>query len=257
MPKRLRSRPFLLSPALLSMVLAASALHTGPAAAQAPPPAPPAPAPFAADAYPREATPVQRLVRGRGVDVFPLRKTRLAGGDDAVADRLIVAFRSPLAETDLSDAHAGARSRAGVAGRPVGQIGPATYLVDVSGATSLEAAADAYRADPRVAGAGVDRLMRAAETPNDPQFSQQWNMSKIQLPAASNRTHGGQERLVAVLDTGIDESHPDLAGRVSARADFTGSASGTADVVGHGAHVAGKAPLTSAGPPLPRPEAAR
>jgi hypothetical protein len=43
---------------------------------------------------------------------------------------------------------------------------------------------------------------------------------------------------VAVLDTGIDTSHPDLAGQVVAAQDFSGSAD-TGDHVGHGTHVAG------------------
>jgi len=42
---------------------------------------------------------------------------------------------------------------------------------------------------------------------------------------------------VAIVDTGIDAMHPDLAGRVVAHADFSGS--GDRDDVGHGTHVAG------------------
>ncbi len=40
---------------------------------------------------------------------------------------------------------------------------------------------------------------------------------------------------VGLIDTGVDETHPDLAGRVVAK-DFTGT--GLADTVGHGTHVA-------------------
>ncbi|MGC0333749.1 subtilisin family serine protease [Streptomyces sp. SAI-170] len=43
---------------------------------------------------------------------------------------------------------------------------------------------------------------------------------------------------VAVLDTGVDADHPDLTERVAAAHDFTGSASGSEDHVGHGTHVA-------------------
>ncbi|WP_285777374.1 S8 family serine peptidase [Microtetraspora sp. NBRC 13810] len=42
---------------------------------------------------------------------------------------------------------------------------------------------------------------------------------------------------VAVLDTGIDAAHPDLAGRVAAQENFTEDPDGR-DVVGHGTHVA-------------------
>jgi len=42
---------------------------------------------------------------------------------------------------------------------------------------------------------------------------------------------------VAVVDTGIDPSHPDFAGRISAVQDFTGE--GARDNNGHGTHVAG------------------
>lgn len=43
---------------------------------------------------------------------------------------------------------------------------------------------------------------------------------------------------VAVLDTGVDTSHPDLADRVALSADFTDDGQGTGDVLGHGTHVA-------------------
>lgn len=49
----------------------------------------------------------------------------------------------------------------------------------------------------------------------------------------------GEGIKVAVLDTGIQENHPDLVGRVVARIDFTNSPSGPHGVQGHGTHCAG------------------
>lgn len=47
----------------------------------------------------------------------------------------------------------------------------------------------------------------------------------------------GQGVKVAVLDTGVDAGHPDLAGRIAEAKDFSGSPS-TDDHFGHGTHVA-------------------
>ncbi|MFG1603880.1 S8 family serine peptidase [Actinoplanes sp. NPDC049265] len=54
---------------------------------------------------------------------------------------------------------------------------------------------------------------------------------------AEGLTGGGVR--VAVLDSGIDVDHPDLAGAVAETADFTGAGvDGTVDRTGHGTHVA-------------------
>ena len=151
-------------------------------------------------------------------------------GKEVVADRLIVVFNKGADQND-ANLKVGARS--------VKQLGPNTQLVDVASAKTLDAAINAYRADARVKLAAPDALMIPAETPNDSRFGSQWNMTKIQAPEAWNRSHGSTARRIAILDSGIDETHADLSGRVVARRDFTGSPSGTADMVGHGTHVAG------------------
>ncbi len=55
-------------------------------------------------------------------------------------------------------------------------------------------------------------------------------------PRAWDRGYDGTGTRVAVLDTGYDAEHPDLADHVVAAQDFTGQ--GVADTDGHGTHVA-------------------
>ncbi len=190
------------------------------------------------DTYPRAAQPIDVPMPGGGMaQVRPLKTVLTLAKREALADRLIVVFRKP--ETDESAAHTRAsKFGAGIA-KPLLKVGRKGVLVDVSGAASLEDAARAYLSDPEVQYASPDWVMHKQEIPNDPSFGSQWGMTTIQASQAWNRTHGSPGVRIAVLDTGINELHADLAGKVVARRDFTGSGSGTDDIDGHGTHVAG------------------
>lgn len=72
----------------------------------------------------------------------------------------------------------------------------------------------------------------------------QWNMSAIDAEGTWGVSTGGAGVKVCIIDTGIDETHVDLAGKVVAQASFVPNPGGSPQLVAidsnfHGTHVAG------------------
>jgi subtilisin family serine protease len=74
------------------------------------------------------------------------------------------------------------------------------------------------------------------------------NLRQIGADRAWEAGYTGEGAKVAVLDTGIDATHPDLAGQVVAQQNFSGSPD-IVDRYGHGTHVAAIAAGSGAGAP--------
>jgi len=116
-----------------------------------------------------------------------------------------------------------------------------------AGAEAAKAAA--YVRSPLVAYTEPDYLAYALESPNDPSFAEQWGLNNtggagctpdadIDAPEAWDITHGIPDIHIAILDSGIDQDHEDLASEVALYANFTDSPTWD-DLYGHGTHVAG------------------
>jgi len=81
---------------------------------------------------------------------------------------------------------------------------------------------------------------QASFIPNDPYWPQQWGTAKIEADWAWNTTKGDSSILVAVIDTGIDWDHPDLAGNYDASGyDWVNMDDDPMDDNGHGTHCTG------------------
>ncbi len=66
-------------------------------------------------------------------------------------------------------------------------------------------------AHPSVSDAVINYpIVSLGTQPNDPFYAHQWNLPSIYLPQAWNVTKGSRIVTVAVLDSGIDQNHPDL-----------------------------------------------
>ena len=80
-----------------------------------------------------------------------------------------------------------------------------------------------------------------ASASNDTYFARQWALTQIGAERAWTRSTGSGIT-IGIVDTGVDLSHPDLAGKVSVTADCVGRpcvAGGGQDVHGHGTIVSG------------------
>jgi hypothetical protein len=105
----------------------------------------------------------------------------------------------------------------------------------------------AYLFKSRVEAAGLATYIepnlytyKALMVPNDPYWQYQWGPRKIQADWAWNTTTGNASVLVAVVDTGIDYTHPDLtANYVALGYDWINNDNDPMDDNGHGTHVAG------------------
>lgn len=86
----------------------------------------------------------------------------------------------------------------------------------------------AMRRDSDVADAGPNYIRRAQFVPNDPLYRFQWHYPQINLPQAWDLTTG-TDAIVAVIDTGVVLSHPDLQGQWVAGYDFISNPSNAGD----------------------------
>ncbi len=115
--------------------------------------------------------------------------------------------------------------------------------------TSVSAVGSAA-AQQQVRGASAaERDVRVLAT--DVPKARQWALNRVQFDKAWAVSRGAGV-VVGVIDSGVDASHPDLAGRVLRGATFLGAGyehhQGQTDVAGHGTHVAGIVAASPASP---------
>lgn len=147
-------------------------------------------------------------------------------------DQILVKFLPGTPEKTKSDVH----------GRHGGRVVDVIPGIDVQMVkipeNKVNEKVKGYRGERTVQFAEPDFVAQAILTPNDPHFGKQWGMVKIKAPEAWDITQGSSAVKIAILDTGIDQDHEDLAAKIVANKNFTLSRT-VDDKYGHGTHVAG------------------
>lgn len=171
------------------------------------------------------------------------------------------AVLADIGTTSITAVHAPAPPRAERGSAVAAGFTPvnSTFKVRFDPGQMVEAAVSRLAAVGEVEVAEPNRYREACVIPNDPSYPQQWGLAKINCPVAWDRTTGSANVTVAVVDTGVDLNHPQLAplllpGRDLVdwgpnpgppkpgwvfEGDFAGVDNDPQDEVGHGTHVAG------------------
>ena len=136
-------------------------------------------------------------------------------------DRILVRYRPDL------DANAVTPALAGTSNGPAIGLVPGLRVVSLAPGIAVADALASYRADARVLYAEPDAVVRIDTTPNDPKYTDGtlWGLNNtgqsngkadadIDAPEAWGVTTGSASTIVAVIDTGVDYNHPDLAANI-------------------------------------------
>jgi serine protease len=172
---------------------------------------------------------------------FPVAKMRTSRlSQKSAPNEKIIKFRPGLSNTEMEQAirAMGGTVKAKIYGTET------TYLVkiDTSRFTAIKDENNQY-----IESIEDNLIMTAFATPNDPGFGYQWNYQMLNLPAAWDQQKGNSNIIVAVVDTGVTLSHPDLAANLVGGYDFVDDDSDPSDNTyynednrySHGTHVAG------------------
>jgi subtilisin family serine protease len=133
---------------------------------------------------------------------------------ESVPGEFIVKWKTGITDTSVSALFATT-----VASFP--EIGVTLLRQGGAGAIAVQT----LQSDPRVEYAEPNYIYRASGTPNDPRFNELWGMNNtgqtggtndadLDAPEAWDTQTGSDSTLIAVIDTGVDYNHPDLAANI-------------------------------------------
>ena len=134
---------------------------------------------------------------------------------------------------------------------PAGSSLHGSYVVRLSSKqTDIPALCRDLARDPAIEYVEPNYQLSASFVPDDPFFlsagswgqayDDQWGLKIAQVPAAWDLAVGSNDIVVAVVDSGIDFTHPDLQGRIAANGwNFLNDTADATDDFGHGTFCAG------------------
>ena len=117
-----------------------------------------------------------------------------------------------------------------------------THIIELPAGADEVAIMRTLKKDNRLKYVELDMVVNHAASITDPYYSYSWALPKIQAPSSWDSVNGSGVT-IAILDSGIDATHPDLAPNIVPGWNFYDNNSNTSDVTGHGTKVAGTAAM--------------
>ena len=110
---------------------------------------------------------------------------------------------------------------------------------------ALEKVKAALEKNPHISFVEYNFIAQGFAEPNDEKYSSQWHLPKISAPDGWDMCTGSDMAPIAIIDSGVDPTHPDLSDKLIRGYNFLENNTDTHDVRGHGTAVAGTAAAIS------------
>ena len=169
---------------------------------------------------------------------FPAASWAQPSQADAEA-RVLLGFKQCPLSQDLDELKAVLEKFSSSISQELDLLLPNVAKIELPAGLDLSRLKDILRSLPFTSFLEEDVKVQAYYQPNDPRYSEQWYLPSISAPAAWDVTVGSNQVTIAIIDTGVDYTHADLASKCVAGYNFVGHNNNPMDDHGHGTHVAG------------------
>lgn len=189
--------------------------------------------------------PIQTLRQAKPVAALAKSQTEHPGTHQEIQNQVIVKYKSGFSTQATTDRLPGSQVL-----DAFNTSGESAQLHQLPPNMTMNKALQSYQANKKVEFAipnirfdvqmEESTTQSEAATLNDPLSDQQWYLNTLQMPAVWQANGLGSDTVkVAVLDTGVDYTHPDLKDKVILGPDYIDRDNDPKDMHGHGTHVAG------------------
>ena len=169
-------------------------------------------------------------------DIPPNNPTSEEATADAAPDQFIVKFKSAVSQTEKNNIISREKT---TLKKEIGKI--STDVLKTPAGKNSHEMVSTFRQQygDKIEFAELDIKATPSFTPNDPEYSKQWALPKIEAPAGWDITRGSNSVTIAVLDTGVNINHSDLKNKLVAGWNVVDNNTDLTDLNGHGTMMMG------------------